>query len=73
MLADDRSGAGILPAAAAGMTPEMLDRPAPKFAGKEYIHIVVAGSDAGKFSSAFHGWATGEVGSISVSRKIDLG
>ncbi len=73
MLADDRSGAGILPAAAAGMAPEMLDRPAPKFAGKEYIHIVVAGGEAGKFSSAFHGWATGEVGSISVSRKIDLG
>jgi hypothetical protein len=46
---------------------------APKFASKEYIHIVVAGGDAGKFSSAFHGWATGEVGSISVSRKIDLG
>lgn len=52
------------------------DAPAPemvsKFASPEYIHIVVAGSDAGKFSSAFHGWATGAVGSVSVSKKIDL-
>jgi hypothetical protein len=55
------------------MGSEKLAQLAPKFASKEYIHIVVAGGDAGKFSSAFHGWATGEVGSISVSRKIDLG
>ncbi len=44
-----------------------------KFASTEYIHLVVAGSDAGKFSSAFHGWVTGAAGSISVSKKIDLG
>jgi peroxiredoxin len=44
-----------------------------KFASTDYIHIVVAGSDAGKFSSAFHGWVTGAAGSISVSKKIDLG
>jgi hypothetical protein len=44
-----------------------------KFASTDYIHIVVAGSNAGKFSSAFHGWATGAVGSVSVSKKIDLG
>ena len=44
-----------------------------KFASSEYIHIVVAGSDAGKFSSAFHGWVTGTAGSISVSKKIDIG
>ncbi len=43
-----------------------------KFAGKEYIHLVVAGSEAGKFSSAFHGWATGSIGSISVSKKIEV-
>ncbi|APE43874.1 thiol-disulfide oxidoreductase [Sulfitobacter alexandrii] len=73
MVADANSGAGIPPEAAAQMDAAALDRLAPKFAGKEFIHIVVAGSDAGKFSSAFHGWATGEVGSISVSRKIDLG
>lgn len=44
-----------------------------KFASTDYIHIVVAGSDAGKFSSAFHGWVTGAAGSVSVSKKIDLG
>ena len=55
------------------MTPEALAKWIPKFASTDYIHIVVAGSDAGKFSSAFHGWATGEVGSIAVSRKIDMG
>ncbi|WP_299566040.1 TlpA disulfide reductase family protein [uncultured Sulfitobacter sp.] len=73
MVADDSSGAGIPAETAAQMSAEALTRPVPKFAGPEYIHIVVAGSDAGKFSSAFHGWATGDVGSVSVSKKIDLG
>lgn len=73
MLVDDLSGAGISQAAAEAMGPEALGRSVPKFASTDYIHIVVAGSDAGKFSSAFHGWATGAVGSISVSKKIDLG
>ncbi|MDF3413226.1 TlpA family protein disulfide reductase [Sulfitobacter sp. M57] len=44
-----------------------------KFASTDFIHIVVAGSEAGKFSSAFHGWVSGETGSLSVSKKIDLG
>jgi len=73
MVQDDHSGAGIPVADAEKMGPEKLAQLAPKFAGKEYIHIVAAGGDAGKFSSVFHGWATGAVGSISVSRKIDLG
>lgn len=73
MVMDDRSGAGIAPAAAEQMGSEALQRMVPKFAGPEFIHIVVAGSDAGKFSSAFHGWATGTGGSLSVSKKIDLG
>ena len=73
MLVDENSGAGISAAAAEAMGPEAMARSVPKFAGKEFIHIVVAGSDAGKFSSAFHGWATGAVGSQSVSKKIDLG
>ena len=73
MVQDDFSGAGIPPETAAKMTPEALAKWIPKFASTDYIHIVVAGSDAGKFSSAFHGWATGEVGSIAVSRKIDMG
>ena len=73
MVQDDHSGAGIPQADAEKFGPDKLAQLAPKFAGKEYIHIVVAGGEAGKFSSAFHGWATGAVGSISVSRKIDLG
>ena len=72
LVADDVSGAGIDPARAAGMTNEMLNRPSPKFASEDHIHIVVAGSDAGKFSAAFHGWASGPMGSIPVSRKIDV-
>lgn len=70
MMADDRSGAGLKPAQVAKLSEEQLDAPAPKFRNEDYIHIVVAGSDAGKFSAAFHGWATGEIGSASVSRKI---
>ncbi|MCR9126910.1 MAG: TlpA family protein disulfide reductase [Rhodobacteraceae bacterium] len=73
MLADAASGAGIGPEDAARLGPEALAAPAPKFASTDYIHIVVAGSDAGKFSSAFHGWVTGPTGSTVVSRKIDLG
>jgi peroxiredoxin len=73
MVASNTSGAGIPKATAEKMGADKLKTSAPKFAGEEYIHIVVAGSDAGKFSSAFHGWATGEIGSQSVSRKIDLG
>ena len=48
-------------------------RTVSKFSGTEYIHIVVAGAEAGKFSSAFHGWVSGAAGSVSVSKKIDLG
>jgi thiol-disulfide isomerase/thioredoxin len=73
MVADEMSGAGIPKATAEKMGAGKLKTEVPKFAGPEYIHIVVAGSDAGKFSSAFHGWATGEIGSQSVSRKVDLG
>ena len=72
LIADDISGAGIDPARAANMSDEMLTRPSPKFASEDNIHIVVAGSDAGKFSAAFHGWASGRMGSIPVSRKIDV-
>ncbi|MEX0340130.1 MAG: peroxiredoxin family protein [Arenibacterium sp.] len=71
MVADAASGAGISAEQAAGLSAEALAEPIPKFADESFIHLVVAGSDAGKFSSAFHGWATGEIGSISVSRKIE--
>ena len=71
MVANAISGAGIPEASAARMTPEQLDAPAPKFASTDYIHIVVAGSEAGKFSAAFHGWASGAMGSTPVSRRIE--
>jgi hypothetical protein len=71
MVANDISGAGMTRAVAANLSDEKLDQLVPKFASKDYIHMVVAGSDAGKFSAAFHGWVTGAIGSSSVSRKIE--
>lgn len=71
MVANEISGAGIPRAIAEKMTPEQLETLAPKFASEGNIHIVVAGSEAGKFSAAFHGWVTGPAGSMSVSRKIE--
>ena len=63
----DQSVDGAFKADTAGSAPK-----GAKFASTDYIHIVVAGSEAGKFSSAFHGWATGAVGAVSVSRKIEV-
>lgn len=71
MVANEVSGAGMTRTAAAKLSDEQLNNPVPKFAKPDHIHIVVAGSDAGKFSSAFHGWVTGPMGSQSVSRKIE--
>jgi hypothetical protein len=72
MVSNEISGAGISQASAARMTEAQLDTPVPKFASERFIHIVVAGSEAGKFSAAFHGWVTGAAGSTVVSRKIEL-
>ncbi len=69
---DDVSGAGIPQDKIAAMTDEALDRLVPKFASEANIHLVVAGGDAGKFSAAYHGWLTGPMGSVVVSRKIDV-
>mgnify|MGYP002034499923 FL=1 len=71
LVADDISGVGIPQERVSEMTEAQLDKIVPKFASKDNIHIVVAGSDAGKFSAAFHGWASGSMGSIPVSRKIE--
>ena len=70
LAADEISGVGFKPEAISAMDSDALARKLPKFRTEEDIHIVVAGSEAGKFSGAFHGWVTGEVGSIPVSRKI---
>ena len=71
LVVNEVSGAGISKAAAAKMKDEDLEALLPKFRRDEDIHIVVAGAEAGKFSGAFHGWATGEIGSQPVSRKIE--
>jgi hypothetical protein len=71
MLRNEVSGAGISPATAAKFSEAQLAAPLSKFAGEEYIHIVVAGAEAGKFSAAFHGWVSGPMGSTVVSRKIE--
>ncbi len=71
LVADERSATGIKAESAAKMDEATLNKLMTKFRQDEDIHIVVAGSDAGKFSGAFHGWVTGSVGSIPVSRKIE--
>jgi thiol-disulfide isomerase/thioredoxin len=71
MVANSVSGAGIPLASAARMSESQLATPVPKFADGKFIHIVVAGSEAGKFSAAFHGWLTGAAGSAVVSKKIE--
>ena len=71
LMRDDVSGVGIDPDAVKDLAPDRLDRGMPKFRSEQDIHIVVAGSEAGKFSAAFHGWAVGPIGSVPVSRKIE--
>jgi hypothetical protein len=71
LVENEISAVGFKKAAFEAMDAKARDRMLPKFKTPEDIHMVVAGSDAGKFSGAFHGWATGEIGSISVSKKIE--
>ncbi len=71
LVENEVSAVGFKKAFADGMDSQALDKLLPKFKSEDDIHIVIAGSEAGKFSGAFHGWATGEIGSISVSRKIE--
>ena len=70
LVEDDRSAMGIKREVAEQMDDAALDKKLPKFRSESDIHIVVAGSEAGSFSAAFHGWLMGETGSIPVSRKI---
>jgi hypothetical protein len=71
LVSDAVSGVGMPADKASALPPEALERRLPKFASEAMIHIVVAGSDAGKFSGMFHGWVGGEIGSVPVSRRID--
>jgi hypothetical protein len=73
ILQDSESGAGIPPGrfGADGPSESDLDQLVPKFRSTDNIHIVIAGGEAGKFSAVFAGWASGPIGSIPVSRKIE--
>ncbi len=70
LVEDDRSAVGFKRAVAEQMDDEALGRKVSKFRSEADIHIVVAGSEAGSFSAAFHGWLAGETGSMPVSKKI---
>ena len=69
LVQDEKSGVGIPAERFAKLPEEMQNGEMSKFATPDNIHIVIAGSDAGKFSGAFHGWLTGPGGSIVVSKK----
>lgn len=71
LVENEISAVGLKKAAFEAMDESARDRMLPKFKSPDDIHMVVAGAEAGKFSGAFHGWATGEIGSISVSKKIE--
>ena len=60
LLRDERSGAGrsLEDHGHDGPTQEQLDELVAKFDSPRRIHIVVAGSEAGKFTSIFPGWAS---------------
>jgi len=71
LAADEVSAVGFKPAVVEAMDEQARARKLPKFRRDEDIHIVVAGAEAGKFSGAFHGWVTGEIGSMPVSKIIE--
>ena len=61
VLADGQSGPGRPPSdyGASGPTKDQLEELVPKFDSPARIHIVVAGSEAGKFTAIFPGWGSG--------------
>ncbi|MHB8384253.1 MAG: TlpA family protein disulfide reductase [Candidatus Binataceae bacterium] len=73
LLPDADSAEGVSPRALGLVdpTPEQLEAKIPKFRRPEYINMIVAGGEAGKFSAVFAGWFSGPMGSSSVSRKIE--
>jgi hypothetical protein len=73
LLPNEESGEGV-PLKALGLTnptAEQLSQRVAKFRKPEYINIIVAGGEAGKFSAVFGGWVSGPMGSSSVSRRIE--
>jgi peroxiredoxin len=73
LLRDTNAGEGMTLAqfGLADPSADRLEQRIPKFHKPENINIIVAGGEAGKFSSVFGGWFSGPMGSISVSRKIE--
>ena len=71
LVENDEHTVGIPRGNAANMDEKELNRLIPKFASSDKIHIVLAGSEAGMFTAAFHGWASGSMGSIPTSQKIE--
>jgi hypothetical protein len=73
LLADEETGEGVLPRwyGPDGPDAAQLAKAVPKFRDPKYINIAVAGSEAGKFSTAFGGWVSGPMGSVPVSRAIE--
>ncbi|MEM1231832.1 MAG: TlpA family protein disulfide reductase [Pseudomonadota bacterium] len=71
LASNDDCAVGFQPAVTGGMSEADLARRLAKFRDAADIHLTVAGGDAGKFSGAFHGWATGTIGSQMVTRRID--
>ena len=69
--ADSAEGVSLRALGLEHPTPEQLEAKIPKFRRPEYINMIVAGGEAGKFSAVFAGWVSGPMGSSSVSRKIE--
>ena len=63
---------GLTPEQFAELSDAELDERVPKFGSDDDIDIVVAGSEAGKCTGFFHGWIPRRIGSIPVSRKIEV-
>jgi hypothetical protein len=65
------SGPGSTPEQLADLAAQSPATRLSKFSADEDIDIVVAGSEAGKFTGFFHGWIPRHIGSVPVSRKIE--
>tara|TARA_B100000519_G_scaffold71755_1_gene61745 strand:- start:1073 stop:2647 length:1575 start_codon:yes stop_codon:yes gene_type:complete len=63
---------GLSPEQFAALSDVELDERVPKFGSDDEIEIVVAGSEAGKCTAFFHGWIPRAIGSLPVSRRIEV-
>jgi hypothetical protein len=70
LLSDDEVGGGAA-ASLDSLTDEQRTRRVPKFETPAHLHIVVAGADAGKWSTFFAGWTSGPGGTMPTSRVVE--